>query len=128
MSLRVLIIEDHAATRRALTSLLCRWGYEVSTAESLESGLAFIRAKDFDIILSDIGLPDGTGYALVAEAKKKQKKVKAIALTGYNSAADVEIGRNSGFDSYLTKPCNSHLLRTVLSNSLVPLSNRPMLH
>ena len=117
MSLRVLIIEDHSDTLLVLKSLLCRWGYEVSAAESLESGLAHIRAKEFDIILSDIGLPDGTGYALVAEAKRKQKKLKAIALTGYNSAADVEIGRMSGFDSYLTKPCDTRLLRKVLPPS-----------
>jgi CheY-like chemotaxis protein len=118
MSLRVLIIEDHPDTRRVLTALLCRWGYQVSIAESLKSGIAFIQAKEFDIILSDIGLPDGTGYALVAEAKREQKKLKAIALTGYNSAGDVEIGRNSGFDSYLTKPCDSRLLRTVLPTPL----------
>ena len=114
MALRALIIEDHPETLRALMRLLRRWGYQVSTAETLESGLAHVRTKEFDIILSDIGLPDGTGYALVAEAKRNQKKVKAIALTGYTSTADVEIGRLAGFDSYLAKPCDTRLLRSVL--------------
>lgn len=115
MSRRILIVEDHADTRRVMSALLDRWGFEVSTAESLTSGLAFIEAKQFDVILADVALPDGTGYALVAQAKRKQEKVKAIALTGYQSAADMEVGRMSGFDHYLTKPCDCHLLRTLIS-------------
>lgn len=118
MPIRVLVIEDHPDTLRVLSTLLCRWGYEVSTAQDLQTGLGLVQTKEFDIILSDIGLPDGTGYALVAEAKRKQKALKAIALTGYKSAADVEIGRKSGFDSYLTKPCDTRLLRAILSAPL----------
>ena len=114
MSFRILIVEDHADTRRVLSSLLSHWGCEVSTAESLKSGLAFVEAKEFDLILSDIGLPDGTGYALVAQAKRKQQKLKGIALSGYSSAADIEFAKTSDFDSYLTKPCDCHLLRTLL--------------
>jgi CheY-like chemotaxis protein len=74
-----------------------------------------INANRFDVLLCDIGLPDGSGYTLVAEAKQKQSKLKAIAISGsFNSATDVEFGRISGFDSYLTKPWDSNLLRTAL--------------
>ena len=112
---RVLIVEDHGDTRRVLSTLLDRWGFDVSTAESLKSGLAFVSAKEFDVIVSDIALPDGTGYALVSEAKRKQGALKAIAISGYNSPADVEIGKKSGFDYHLTKPFDCHALRTILS-------------
>lgn len=115
MNPRVLIVEDHGDTRRVLSNLLHRWGFDVSTAESLKSGLAFIEAKHFDAIVSDISLPDGTGYALVAEAKRKDNKLKAIALSGYTSAADVAIGKMCGFDHHLSKPFDCHLLRTLLS-------------
>jgi len=57
--------------------LLDRWGFDVSTAESLKSGLAFVDAKQFDVIVTDIALLDGTGYALVSEAKRKQNALKA---------------------------------------------------
>lgn len=112
---RILIVEDHGETRRVLSTLLDRWGFDVSTAESLKSGLAFVSAKEFDVLVSDIALPDGTGYALVSEAKRKQGDLKAIAISGYNSPADVEIGRKSGFDYHLTKPFDCHALRTILS-------------
>jgi CheY-like chemotaxis protein len=94
---------------------LDRWGFDVSTAESLKSGLAFVNAKDFDVIVSDIALPDGTGYALVTEAKQKQRALKAIAISGYNSSADVEIGKKCGFDYHLTKPFDCHALRSILA-------------
>ena len=115
MAPRVLIVEDHGDTRRVLSTLLDRWGFDVSTAESLKSGLAFLNAKKFDVIVSDIALPDGSGYALISEAKRKQGAVKAIAISGYDSAADVEIGKQSGFDYHLTKPFDCHALRTILS-------------
>jgi len=113
---QVLIVEDHGDTRRVLSNLLSRWGFDVSTAESLKSGLAFINSKHFDAIVSDIALADGTGYALVAEAKRKDNKLKAIALSGYTSPADVAVGEMSGFDHYLSKPFDCHLLRTLLSD------------
>jgi CheY-like chemotaxis protein len=115
VSPRILVVEDHGDTRRVLSTLLDRWGFDVSTAESLKSGLAFVNAKEFDVIVSDIALPDGTGYALVYEAKRKQTALKAIAITGYHSSADVEIGKVSGFDYHLTKPFDCHALRTILS-------------
>lgn len=112
---RVLVVEDHGDTRRVLSTLLDRWGFDVSTAESLRSGLTFVDAKEFDVIVTDIALPDGTGYALVMEAKRKQNALKAIAISGYHSAADIEIGKMSGFDYHLTKPFDCHALRTILS-------------
>jgi DNA-binding response OmpR family regulator len=111
---RVLVVEDHGDTRRVLSTLLARWGFDVSTAEDLRSGLAFVNAKEFDVIVSDIALPDGTGYALVAEAKRKRNTLRAIAITGYNSSADRAIGKMSGFDYMLTKPFDCHLLRIIL--------------
>jgi DNA-binding NtrC family response regulator len=112
---RILVVEDHGDTRRVLSTLLDRWGFDVSTAESLKSGLAFVGAKQFDVIVTNIALLDGTGNALVSEAKRKQNALKAIAISGYHSAADVEIRKMCGFDYHLTKPFDCHALRTILS-------------
>jgi len=77
---RILVVEDHGDTRQVLSTLLDRWGFGVSTAESVKSGLAFVDAKQFDVIVTDIALLDGTGYALVLEAKRKQSRFQVITL------------------------------------------------
>jgi len=116
--MRILVVEDHGDTRRVLLSMLTRWGYEVSAADSVASGLEFVKAKHFDVLLSDIGLPDGDGYDLVIAAKQICD-FKAVALTAYGSADDVSRGRAAGFDHHLTKPVDFQELRSVLSKATV---------
>jgi DNA-binding response OmpR family regulator len=114
MYMRILIVEDHEQTRHALNRLLQRWGFDVASAPTLQNGLSFLDAGPFDAIVSDIALPDGTGYALVREAKRRWKNVLAIALSGYSLPGDVHIGRLSGFDYHLTKPVDCQQLRSIL--------------
>jgi DNA-binding response OmpR family regulator len=112
--MRILVVEDHDDTRQVLMRLLQHWGFDVAVAQTLENGLRFLQTERFDAIVSDIALPDGTGYALVSEAKRRWKEVLAIALSGHSSPSDLNIGRLSGFDYYLTKPCDCHELRSIL--------------
>jgi CheY-like chemotaxis protein/anti-sigma regulatory factor (Ser/Thr protein kinase) len=111
--LRILLVEDHDDTRRVLGRLLTHFGYTVSIASSLEEARTVFRAQPFDAILSDIGLPDGTGYDLVSEAKRAAA-IKAVALTGYGMSHDVRRSKDAGFDFHLTKPVDVAELRTVL--------------
>jgi CheY-like chemotaxis protein len=113
--MRILVVEDHADTRNFLAGLLARWGYEVSAADTLKSGLSLLETEpSVDVILSDIGLPDGTGYALISEARRKGKRVLGIALSGYSYPSDVHIAKLTGFDHHLTKPCDCSYLRSLL--------------
>ncbi|MFL6514713.1 MAG: ATP-binding protein, partial [Chthoniobacterales bacterium] len=112
-SLRILLVEDHDDTRRILARLLTHFGYNVSIASTVEEARNTFRAERFDAILSDIGLPDGTGYDLIAEAKKTHD-VKAVALTGYGMSQDIRRSKEAGFDFHLTKPVDVAELRTVL--------------
>ncbi len=112
--MQVLIVEDHDDSRFVLTNLLEHWGCTVASAPTLQSGLNSLEHERFDAIVSDIALPDGTGYALVTEAKRRNKNVLAIALTGYISPGDRKIGKLSGFDHHLSKPFDCQLLRSVL--------------
>jgi CheY-like chemotaxis protein len=115
--MRILVVEDHVDTRQVLVGLLTRWGYIVSAAGTLETGLARLNAEPpVDVIVSDIALPDGTGYALVSEARRHGKRVLAIALSGYSYPSDVKIAKLTGFDHHLSKPCDSHYLRTILQD------------
>ncbi|MEY2539016.1 MAG: two-component system, chemotaxis family, CheB/CheR fusion protein [Verrucomicrobiota bacterium] len=116
--MNVLIVEDHQHTRKALTRLLRLWGFEVTPVESLESGLERLETEPIDVILSDIALPDGTGYALVSEARRRGKNVLAIALSGYDYPSDVRIAKLTGFDYHLSKPCDCHQLRALLETKI----------
>jgi CheY-like chemotaxis protein len=115
---RILVVEDHQDTREVLTRLLRRWGYDVAPAESLESGLNRLESEPFDAIVSDIALPDGTGYALVSEARRRGKPVLAIALSGYTYPSEVQIAKLTGFDHHLSKPCDCGQLRSLLEENI----------
>ena len=117
--MRILVVEDHQDTRQVLTGLLTRWGYDVSSADSLKAGMDRLEAEPpIDVIVSDIALPDGTGYALVSEARRRGKRVLAIALSGYAYPSDVHIAKLTGFDHHLSKPCDSHYLRKILEERM----------
>jgi CheY-like chemotaxis protein len=112
-SLRILVVEDHSETLQALSRLLSHFGHEVSVAEGAQNAMSMIDSKAFDVVLCDIALPDGSGYDLIAEAKRK-RPVKAVAITGFAGTEDIQRGREAGFDFHLAKPVDFHELRSVL--------------
>src|SRR6187431_2465281 len=112
-SLRILVVEDHSDTLQALSRLLNHFGHDISVAEDARSARDMINAKEFDVVLCDIALPDGNGYDVIAEAKRKGA-VKAVAISGFATRDDIERGRKAGFDYHLAKPLDFHELRTVL--------------
>jgi CheY-like chemotaxis protein len=112
-SLRILVVEDHTETLEALARLLSHFGHEVSVADGARSAQSILDSKEFDVILCDIALPDGSGYDVVAEAKRK-RPVKAVAVSGFAATQDIERGRKAGFDFHLVKPVDFHELRAVL--------------
>ena len=113
MTLQILVVEDHGDTRRVLTGLLGHFGHSISAADNVESALAFLRAKTFDAIVSDLALPDGSGYEVIREAKRRQH-LTGVALTANCEEDDVRRGRAAGFDYHLTKPIDFAQLRDVL--------------
>ena len=73
-------------------------------------------SNNIDAVLCDIGLPDGSGYEVAAQARAKGK-IKAIALTGFGTEQDVQRSKEAGFDLHLVKPINFQELRSVLDQS-----------
>jgi len=112
-TLRILVVEDHSETQQALSRLLSHFGHEISVADGAQNAMNMIDSKDFDVVLCDIALPDGSGYDVIAEAKRK-RPVKGVALSGFAATEDIERGREAGFDFHLAKPVDFHELRTVL--------------
>jgi len=111
--LRILVVEDHSDTLQALSRLLSHFVHEISLAAGAQNALNILGSKEFDVVLCDIALPDGNGYDVIAEAKRR-RPVKAVALTGFSATEDIQRGKEAGFDFHLTKPVDFHELRSVL--------------
>ena len=111
--LSILLVEDHDATRIALENLLKRRNHQVVTAASVAEARALAHLHPFDLLISDIGLPDGNGNALMAELKVAFG-LKGIALTGYGMDHDLAAAQNAGFIAHLTKPIRIEALEKVL--------------
>ena len=114
--LRILLVEDHQDTRRTLSRLLTHFGHNVVTANNVECAIEIMGANNIDVVLCDIGLPDGSGYEVAAHARTKGH-IKAIALTGFGTEQDVQRSKEAGFDFHLVKPVNFQELQTVLDQS-----------
>ena len=103
--IRVLLVEDHAGTARALGRVLRRLTHEVTIAGTAAAARNAAAHAEFDLVISDLGLPDGSGLDLMRELRHRYA-LKGIALTGYTTAEDVELSRQAGFAEHLTKPVN----------------------
>lgn len=114
--LKILLVEDHEPTRTALTQLLLRRRHKVACAGSLaEARSVLAREKGrFQLLISDIGLPDGSGYDLMREIRK-DSPVKGIALTGYGMEQDINRSQAAGFSTHLIKPVRIESLDHALS-------------
>ena len=100
---RVLLVEDHLDSARIISRLLARHGYEVATANSLESALQ-VATQPFDLLISDLGLPDGSGLELMKKLRARGLAIAGIALSGFGTEQDIERSREAGFNEHLTKP------------------------
>ena len=111
--LRILLVEDHRDTRHAMSRLLTHFGHQTSVADSTRRALEMMASQRFDLVLCDIGLPDGSGYDVISKAKAKGP-IKAVAITGFGTDEDIRRSKEAGFDFHLIKPVDFHELRTVL--------------
>lgn len=117
----ILLVEDHEPTRAALSQLLIRRHYQVTAVGSAGEARAAAAERPFDLLISDIGLPDGSGYDLMA-ALSEAGPVKGIALTGYGMERDISRSQEAGFKTHLTKPIRMELLERAISETLFAAS------
>jgi CheY-like chemotaxis protein len=118
---RILLVEDHAQTRHTLASLLVKRGHEVVMAESVRQARDLASTFAFDLVLSDLGLPDGSGHELMTELRRMRPRCHGIALSGYGMESDIQRSRDAGFDVHLTKPIDVG----TLDNALRQAGNNP---
>ena len=105
-----------APVRRLATARLLRsFGHAVATAESVATGLKIVETQPIDLVISDLGLPDGSGLDLMRQIKKRYG-LKGIALSGFGMESDLRNSRDAGFDLHLTKPVSPQELERLLAS------------
>ena len=113
-SLHILVVEDEPATLRLMARLLRGLGHAVTTAETIASGFEAFEAGEFGLIVSDIGLPDGTGLDLMRRVVALRGQFPAIALTGFGMEDDIARSREAGFAAHMTKPIDFMELQAMI--------------
>ena len=107
-----LVVDDVADVTEMLQVLLSHAGYDVVTAASAKAALKAANERQFDVIISDIGMPEMNGYQL-AEALRQlpaYKTVPLVAVTGYSMFDDRERSLKAGFNAHMTKPIDPRAL------------------
>ena len=117
--MRILLVEDHEDTNRSLTSLLRRRGYHVQSALTFQSALELSAKDKFDVLISDLGLPDGNGIDLIQ--KLASRPPLGIALTGFGMEQDIRRSREVGFQHHLVKPIDLNKLDSLIQEGAASL-------
>ena len=104
--LLILLVEDHVDGARALRQLLTAGGHTVQWASDVATGISLAREHRFDLLISDLGLPDGSGLDLMRTLRREGSTLPGITLSGYGQEEDVAQSREAGFATHLTKPVN----------------------
>ena len=99
--LRILIVENHEDSLTYLTRYLQQQGHEVCGVRDMASALEVISSSNFDVLISDLGLPDGDGWQLLGQMTPKPF---GIAMSGFGSRSDLEKSHAAGYKHHLTKP------------------------
>jgi PAS domain S-box-containing protein len=102
--LRILLLEDHEPTLEILARLLRRNGYDVGTAKRISEARHLVQTEPWDVLISDLGLPDGSGFDFLKSLRAANIDLPAIALSGYGMEHDVNASKEAGFGEHLTKP------------------------
>jgi PAS domain S-box-containing protein len=102
----ILVVDDSRETTEMLTTLLTNEGARVASASCGEDALRLVRENKFDLVISDISMPEMDGYQLLQEIRglSNLKNVPALALTGYGRLVDIDRAQAAGFARHLTKP------------------------
>ena len=114
---RVLLVEDHTDARECLKRVLCHHGYSVYAAADARTALEMSMAHEFDLLVSDIGLPDFDGWQLLRMLRERWPHLQAIALSAYDMEQDLANSRAAGFLEHIVKPIRAGVLERAMRNA-----------
>src|SRR6516225_8468840 len=101
--LRVFLVENHQDSAKYISLYLEHLGYQVRAVRDMATALKEFPQSNYDVLISDIGLPDGDGWQLMEQMKSVRPPL-SIAMSGYGSAEDLRRSRSAGYDHHLVKP------------------------
>jgi signal transduction histidine kinase/response regulator RpfG family c-di-GMP phosphodiesterase len=113
-NIRILLVEDHEDTNRSLTQLLRRRGYQIQSASDVRSAVELAAKDEFDVLISDMGLPDGSGLDVIEKIANAQHPIFGIALTGFGMESDIRKSHAAGFHHHLIKPVDLNKLDAII--------------
>jgi signal transduction histidine kinase/CheY-like chemotaxis protein len=116
-AVRILLVDDHEDTLEFMGRYLMLCGHEIVAASTYGKALSAGQQQGFDLMISDIGLPDGSGYELMHELQALSP-IKGIALSGYGMKSDIDRSLMAGFSAHLTKPCDLSVLNATIEKVL----------
>jgi signal transduction histidine kinase/ActR/RegA family two-component response regulator len=124
LKLHVLLVEDHPPTAKAVARLLKSWGHQVVTASTVACALEAAAKQPFDLIISDLGLPDGHGTELMKRLQACTP-MPGIAVSGYGMQEDIDKSLAAGFVTHLTKPITTDQLQAAVAEAMGARQEHP---
>ncbi|MBS3997962.1 MAG: sigma-54-dependent Fis family transcriptional regulator [Hydrogenophaga sp.] len=121
----VLVVDDEPDLCTLYELTLLREGYDVVSAPDLTQAREWLQQRRFDVLITDMRLPDGLGLELLRELSRQQRTEKSIVITAYGSAENAVEALKTGAFDYLTKPVDLKQLRTAVSAALQSLRHAP---
>ena len=116
-ALKILLVDDHEDTCAALEKLLVRRGHLVAAAHTVRSAMEAAAHNNFDLLISDIALPDGTGIELMMQVRAISN-IPGIAISGFGNNGDIERSLQAGFAEHLIKPIKLENLEAAIERSI----------
>jgi PAS domain S-box-containing protein len=113
--LHILLVEDHGATAAIMQKALAADGHTVDRAGDVATALRLADRGGIDLLVSDLGLPDGSGHDLMQQLRRRGHRFPGIALSGYGQDEDIRRSRQAGFAAHLTKPASRELVMETIA-------------
>jgi two-component system CheB/CheR fusion protein len=122
----ILVVDDHEDTLIGMRMILERRGYRVEAVRDMQSALDAADDFPFELVISDLGLPDGTGCDLMKELRRRHgESIRGVALSGFGMESDIERSMEAGFEVHLIKPVNIERLSEILRGVFPPEEMEP---
>jgi DNA-binding response OmpR family regulator len=122
-SLRLFLVENHADTIKYMQLFLEQLNYHINVAPDMATALREIPNSQCDVLISDIGLPDGDGWQLMEKLGSNRPRI-AIAMSGYGTENDQQKSREAGYSHHLIKPFTPEALLAILRDAEKSRGNR----
>jgi DNA-binding NtrC family response regulator len=120
-SAKILVIEDEDQVRESYLDMFSFFGYDVESVPNGREGLACINKEDFDIVITDLNMPEMDGIEVLKYIKKRKPYIEVIVITGYATLENAVKAMKVGAYDYFTKPIDIDHVRIILSKCIQQL-------